>query len=216
MSMTNDAPRFEAVTHFEGGDATVVLTGSVENSAAFTLGATLDAVIDRHPTSMVLDLAKLDFMGAAGLIAVTNAENRLASLGVALKVQSPSALVNRLLGIMEHAETTRLERGSPEHAHLGPEQTTDGQVSTQRFASSLPAKDLRRVTSMPTDPDVVDGALRLIVELSRANIQAADGVSVSLMRHGVLSTVAASDQTIMAMDAYQYAQQGRGRALMPR
>ncbi len=82
---------------------------------------------------------------------------------------------------------------------------TDVHGSTQRFASSLSTKDLRRVTSMPTEPDVVDGALRLIVELSRSSIEAADGVSVSLMRHGVLSTVAASDQTIMAMDAYQYA-----------
>jgi anti-anti-sigma factor len=204
MSLTNDPPRFVAVTHFDGGEATVVLSGSVENAAAFALSATLDAAIDRHPTSMVLDLAKLDFMGAAGLIAVTNAENRLASVGVALKVQSPSALVNRLLGIMEEAETTRLERSSPEHGHLGPEQMTDGHTSTQRFASSLSTKDLRRVTSMPTDPDVVDGALRLIVELSRSSIGAADGVSVSLMRHGVLSTVAASDQTIMAMDSYQY------------
>ncbi len=78
-------------------------------------------------------------------------------------------------------------------------------VARQHFASSLSSKDLRRVTSMPTDPDVVDGALRLIVELSHTSIGAADGVSVSLMRHGVLSTVAASDQTIMAMDAYQYA-----------
>ena len=181
-----------------------MLSGSIENDAAFTLGATLDAAIDRHPTSMILDLGKLDFMGAAGLIAVTNAENRLASLGVPLKVQSPSALVNRLLGIMEQAETARLERSSPEHDHLGPEQIADAQMSTQRYASSLSTKDLRRVTSMPTDPDVVDGALRLIVELSRRSIGAADGVSVSLLRHGVLSTVAASDQTIMAMDAYQY------------
>jgi hypothetical protein len=34
MSMINDAPRFEAVTHFDGSEATVVLTGSVENAAA--------------------------------------------------------------------------------------------------------------------------------------------------------------------------------------
>ena len=203
--MTDDAPRFEAVTHFEGGEATVVLRGSVENAAAFTLSGTLDAVIDRHPTSMTLDLANLDFMGAAGLIAVTNAENRLASVGVALRVQSPSALVNRLLGMMEDAEAKRVARASPEQGHLGPEQMADAQMPTQRFASSLSTKDLRRVTSMPTDPDVVDGALRLIVELSQSSIGVADGVSVSLMRHGVLSTVAASDQTIMAMDTYQYA-----------
>jgi GAF domain-containing protein len=51
---------------------------------------------------------------------------------------------------------------------------------------------------------VIDGALRLIVELARISIGGADGVSVSLLRHGVLSTVAASDQTILAMDADQY------------
>lgn len=202
--MTNDAPRFEAFTDFHDGEVTVVLTGSVENTAASALSATLDAAIDRHPTSMTLDLADLDFMGAAGLIAVTNAENRLASQGVLLNVRSPSALVNRLLGIMELAETERLGRTSPEHGHLGPEQIAGLHASTQRFASSLSTKDLRRVTGMPTDPDVVDGALRLIVELARTSIESADGVSVSLMRHGVLSTVAASDQTIMAMDANQY------------
>jgi GAF domain-containing protein len=60
------------------------------------------------------------------------------------------------------------------------------------------------MTALPADPDVIDGALRLIVELARLSIQGADGVSVSLLRHGVLSTVAASDQTIMAMDADQY------------
>ncbi len=204
MSIANE-PRFEAVTHFDGSEAIVVLSGTVENAAAFALSAALDAAIDRHPTSVTLDLAQLDFMGPAGLIAVTNAENRLASLGVTLKVQSPSALVNRLLGIMELAESLRLDESAPEHDHLGPEQMSELNVSTQRFSSSLSTKDLRRVTGMPTDPDVVDGALRLIVELARASIGAADGVSVSLMRHGVLSTVAASDQTIMAMDANQYA-----------
>jgi hypothetical protein len=61
------------------------------------------------------------------------------------------------------------------------------------------------VTAMPTNPDVIDGALRLIVEMARSSIAGADGVSVSLMRHGVLSTVAASDQTIRAMDVDQYA-----------
>jgi hypothetical protein len=52
---------------------------------------------------------------------------------------------------------------------------------------------------------VIDGALGLVVELTLSCIGGADGVSVSLLRHGVLSTVAASDQTIMAMDADQYA-----------
>ena len=45
-------------------------------------------------------------------------------------------------------------------------------------------------------------ALRLAVE--RATVGGADGVSVSLRRHG-LAPVAASDQTISDMDANQYA-----------
>jgi hypothetical protein len=65
--------------------------------------------------------------------------------------------------------------------------------------------DLRKVTALPTDPDVVDGVLRLVIELARTQVRGADGVSVSLLRHGRLSTVAASDQTIMDMDADQYA-----------
>ena len=204
MSLTREASPFEAVTHFEGREATIVLSGDIQNAAAFALGALLDAAIDRHPTSMVLDLAKLQFMGAAGLVAISNAEQRLAGLDVVLTVRSPSALVNRLLGIMELAETSRLARTLPAHAHLGPEQLSTPNRAAQRFAPTLGTKDLRRVTAMPTDPDVIDGALRLIVELARSSIAAADGVSVSLMRQGVLSTVAASDQTIMAMDVDQY------------
>jgi anti-anti-sigma factor len=203
--MISDTPHFRAVTNFEGHEATVALWGIVENMAAFELGAILDAVIDRQPTSMVLDLAELEFMGAAGLVAVSNAERRLAASGVTLTIHSPSTLVNRLLSIMELAEESRLERAAPGHGHLGPEQLVGMSVPSQRFGSSLSSSDLRRVSAMPADPDVVDGALRLVVDLARTSIGGADGVSVSLLRHGVLSTVAASDQTIMAMDADQYA-----------
>jgi ANTAR domain/GAF domain len=61
------------------------------------------------------------------------------------------------------------------------------------------------VTAIPTDPDVVDGAMRLVVELAQISVSGADGVSVSLLRHGELLTVAATDETIMKMDTDQYA-----------
>jgi anti-anti-sigma factor len=203
--MTSNTPGFSADTSFEGSAATVVLRGTFENLAAFQLGDILDAAIDRQPTSMVLDLAELNFMGAAGLVAVSNAEKRLAALGVTLTIKSPSTLVNRLVDTLHIAEMTKLERGLAEHGHLGPEQLSLLGAVTQRFGSTMSSRDLRRVTALPADPDVVDGALRLIVELTRTGIDAADGVSVSLLRHGVLSTVAATDHTIMAMDADQYA-----------
>jgi anti-anti-sigma regulatory factor len=201
MPMT---PDFRAVTNFEDGEATIALRGSIRRGAAFELGAILDAVIDRQPSSMVLDVAELDYLGPAGLLAISNAEKRLATLGVTATLRSPSALVNRLLGIMELAEMTRAQRALPRHGHLGPEQLDETDIRWERAASSLSAADLRRVTALPADPDVIDGALRLIVELARISIGGADGVSVSLLRNGVLSTVAASDQTIRAMDADQY------------
>ncbi len=64
---------------------------------------------------------------------------------------------------------------------------------------------LARIAAIPSDEDVVDGVLRLVVALARATVGGADGVSVSLRRNGQLSTVAASDQTILDMDAHQYA-----------
>jgi len=195
-------PPFGAVTTFEGRGAIVSLRGRVDDIAAFELAAVLNAAIDRQPVSMVLELADLVFMGAAGLVVIANAERRLATSGVALTIQSPSALVNHLLGIVEEA---RLERVPPGGGHLGPEQLDGVEVVSQRFGSSLSTRDLRRVAGMPTDPDVVDGALGLVVELALTSIGDADGVSVSLLRHGLLSTVAASDQTITAMDADQYA-----------
>jgi anti-anti-sigma regulatory factor len=84
MSMTKNTPDFRAVTQFKGDEITIALRGTTENGGAFELGAILDAAIDRQPTSMVLDVAELDFLGTAGLLAISNAEKRLAVSGVAL------------------------------------------------------------------------------------------------------------------------------------
>jgi hypothetical protein len=58
-------PPFAAVTNFEGRHAIVSLRGRVDDVAAFELAAVLDAAIDCSPSSMVLELANLIFMGAA-------------------------------------------------------------------------------------------------------------------------------------------------------
>lgn len=205
MSMTKDTPDFGFVTNFVDGEAIVALRGNVDNRAALELRAILNAVIDRRPASMVLDVAELDFMGSAGVLAVSSAEKRLAALGTKLTVRSSSDLVNRLLDLVERDEVSRLERAHPEHGHLGPEDLGGTPIALRPSRRGGSSEDFRRVTAMPADPEVVDGALRLLVDLARSGVSGADGVSVSLLRNGVLMTVAASDQTIMAMDADQYA-----------
>jgi anti-anti-sigma factor len=196
-------PTFAAITNFEDGDTVLALQGSVDDGAAFKLGAVLEAAIAKRPESIVLDISGLTFMGPTGLVAISNAEQRLAELGIKLTVRSPSTLVERLLSIMASAEVSRLESASFGHGHLGAEQI-DGISFGNALGLGGFSDDLRNVVAMPTHYDVVDGALRLLVDLTLARVDGADGVSVSLMRHGQLSTVAASDQTILDMDANQY------------
>ena len=52
--------------------------------------------------------------------------------------------------------------------------------------------------------DVIDAALRLVTALADATLNNADGVSVTLERHGRLMTVAASNDAVLTMDHHQY------------
>ncbi len=202
---TDDPADFEVTTTIEEGCVVLALHGRVEKLAAFDLAASLDATIDLEPAAVVLDLSELNFMGAAGVVAVANAEKRLSEVGIELSVRTPSTLIEHLLGTMESAQTSRLERAEPGHSNLDREQMGEPPFPSRPHPSNVAAEDLRRVTAIPTDHDVVDGALRLVVELARTSVSGADGVSVSLLRHGELRTVAASDETIMEMDTEQYA-----------
>jgi len=87
VPMTREPPGFGTVTHFKGDDVTIFLRGTVENVAALELGAILDAAIDCRPASMVLDVAELEFLGATGLLAVSDAEKRLAASGITLTLR---------------------------------------------------------------------------------------------------------------------------------
>jgi anti-anti-sigma factor len=203
VSLLNDPSAFEVTTTFEEQNVVLSLHGRVENLAAFDLGASLDAAIDLHAESVLLDLTELDFMGAAGLVAVANAEKRFAEAGTELSVRTPSTLVKNLLDVMELSEMARLDRPRPGHDGLGRELINESTVPSRPFVSN--STDVRKLTGVPAEPEVVDGALRLVVELAVNSVKGADGVSVSLLRHGVLATVAASDQTIMEMDTDQYA-----------
>jgi anti-anti-sigma regulatory factor len=205
MSMITNPSGFGITIIPDGGSMTLVLRGRFVKHAAFALGARLDWVIDQHPESVVLDLFDLEFMGATAMLAVFNAEQRLADLGSQLTVRSPSVLINRLLDVKATAAETKLERALPGHGHLGPEDPSDVSFASPPFAAERPTSDQHGMTALPAESKLVDGALSLLIELVKSGVRCADGVSVSLLRHNVLSTVVSSDETIMAMDADQYA-----------
>ena len=59
---------------------------------------------------------------------------------------------------------------------------------------------------------MIDAALRLVTALADATVENADGVSVTLERHGQLMTVAASNDKVLTMDRHQY-ETGEGPCL---
>ena len=187
--------------------------GEVDLETGPVLDAIVGSVIDGGHRSVVLDLVHCDFMDARGLRAVASAIERLAGVGAVLAIRSPSAMIAHLLDLGGFGGRVRLEQPGPGtagaaiHRHrLGPEDEVRSPGPGPRGAASLleMVPQLPRVTAVPAENDVVDGVLRLVVNLARATVGGADGVSVSLRRHGRLSTVAATDQTISDMDADQY------------
>jgi len=202
----NDFSRdFEVAVSFARGRVVLGIRGEVDLLTAPDLGALLDAVISQQHASVVLDLAELAFMDAAGLRVIASGVHRLGALGEELTIRSPPTMVARLLAITGLSEMVSFEQAQPAPNHLGPEQSTSALSSPSKLAVGGLTGHLRQATAIPADHDVVDGALRLVVALARATVEGADGVSVSLQRHGRLTTVAATDQTILDMDANQYA-----------
>lgn len=94
---------------------------------------------------------------------------------------------------------------------LGPEQPS-GAGSDVGDGSVDLGSHLARVGSIPANTDVIDAALRLVTTLATETVEGAAGVSVTLERHGKMTTVAASNDTILEMDAHQY-ETGEGPCL---
>src|ERR1019366_2407692 len=155
--------------------------------------------------SIVVDLGDLDFIATAGLEEVANGARRLAALGGRLTIRSPSTMVRRLLDATGLTDLTLSEGSEARPDHLGPEQSVGPTGRPTRSGPHPLIRELRRFASFSSTGDVVDGALHLVVTLARATVGGADGVSVSLRRNGRLATVAATDPTILDMDAGQYA-----------
>ena len=187
------------------GDAVVLeVRGEVDAFSAPELLALLMAVVDAGHKSVVVDLEEVSFLDAAGLGVIARSSGRLRAGSGALTLRSPSRMVHRLLTLTRLDEVVRVETGVTASSRLGPEERADHPIAVNTGTYQA-QPHLRRVASIPADDEVVDGALRLVVALAQATVAGADGVSVSLRRHGLLATVACSDQTIAAMDADQYA-----------
>ena len=206
MTPNDDSPTdFEVTASFRGDVVVLGVRGEVDIATAPHLGALLDAVIDQRHTSIALDLAELDFMGSTGLDVIASVVNRLGAVGEDLTIRSAPTLVIRLLEISGLSDQVRFEEPAPDLDGPDPQETSGSPPVQTTFGVDDATARLRQATALPADHHVVDSALQLVASLARATVAGANGVSVSLRRHGRLATVAATDQTVLDMDTGQYA-----------
>jgi anti-anti-sigma factor len=192
---------------FEGDRAFLDVRGDADARSVPMLSAFFDAVIASGCPSVILDLSEVDSIDAAGLAVAASAAGTLVASGGHLTIRSSSGEVARafdlaglsgLIGLEIPAATPKSARG---------DLRVPGSISPISPNSSDPGGRTSAISAIPANEDVVDGVLRLVVALAEATVGGADGASVTLRRHGRLMTVAASDQTVLDMDADQYATQ---------
>lgn len=186
---------------FGVNEVVVSVVGEVDLVTVEDLEAVVAAVVERGHASVVVDLAGTHFLGIAGLRVLEAGATRLATTGRRLSIRSPSVLVTWMI-----AATGLVDIVNVQHpAALGSEQPAAGAGAPATTHAGGLVRQLRPDTGVPADDEVVDAALGLVVTLAQATVGGAHGVSVSLHRRGRLRTVAASDQTVLDMDANQYA-----------
>ena len=173
---------------FKGRNAIVAVRGDLDALTVPTLRAMLDGLVDGGHQRIVLELDAVTFMGAEGLGTITRTIARLRSAEGVLVLRSIPARITRLLEITGLAGRVAVET-----------------VAVETVDELNLRAQLARSAAGPARNRAVDAQLSLVVAVADATIGCADGVSVTLNRAGRLGTVAASNDTVLRMDAHQYA-----------
>ncbi|HEX4981002.1 MAG TPA: anti-sigma factor antagonist [Ilumatobacteraceae bacterium] len=201
---------FEIAVGFDVDQAILVVRGDVDVLTAPTFGAMLGVLVDEGHPNVVVDVGALGFMDAAGLGVIANMSVRLAESNRVLTMRAVSRQTKRILDITGLNELVRLEEPFNVPA-LGAEQRSDDNSWAVVSKPADLVSDLARVGSQPNH-NLIDAALRLVTVLAGATVEGADGVSVTLERHGRHSTVASTNDTVLLMDDHQY-ETGEGPCL---
>lgn len=186
---------FEIAISFLGKRTILAVRGEVDLLTALTLQSAADSLVGDGDADIVLDLAELTFMDASGLRVIAHLCARLAASNRILTVRSAPAMTRLILEIT----------GLDEAVHFdGPQLAVASGRRTERSSRSIRAKG--------SNEEAIDAALRRLTGLVGATVDGADGVSITLQRDGRLSTVAASNDTVLKMDGHQY-ETGEGPCL---
>ena len=111
MSRTGSAAIRTCVSR-SGSTVTVSVAGELDLATAGQLRSCLAPLVssDPPPATLVLDLAELAFLDASGISALLAVQRRLAAHGGRVVLRSPSALVRRVLRVLDLDQVLPVER----------------------------------------------------------------------------------------------------------
>ncbi|HUY85703.1 MAG TPA: STAS domain-containing protein, partial [Acidimicrobiales bacterium] len=198
---------FDVFSDLSGESVLITVQGDVGRSNVREIAAALDEAMFFRQSAVVLDLAHMNSMDFGGVDVIASAASRLAGVGGQLTLRSPSAKVVKVFEIAGLTDRVLWDPPIAFERRQGLEesmQVAPVRVDTDNTGLLYGIREMTKVTAVPANLDVVEAALRIVTTLAQAAVVGADGVSISLRRHGQLATVAASDQTISDMDFDQY------------
>ncbi len=209
--MDDQVDAFSVCIVVDGQRVTVSVDGEVDAMTAPSLVSVLTAMIGAGHRDLVVDLGGVTFIDARGVSVLVAAAGLATSAGATLTLRSVSVFARRILDITRVSDLPTFETAMPGQSELGAQETNDDRLTRVEEADrSVPAPLGHGLVRSSTD--VIDAALRLVTSLAGATVDHADGVSVTLERHGQLMTVAATDDTVFTMDRHQY-ETGEGPCL---
>jgi anti-sigma B factor antagonist len=91
------------------GHAVVAVAGELDIATAPTLRAQLVELIEAAPVEVVVDVARLTFLGSTGINLLIGAAKQLERAGGSLRVQSATPVVRRVLEVSGVAEALGLD-----------------------------------------------------------------------------------------------------------
>jgi anti-anti-sigma factor len=211
MQMADQAADFSLDFAFDSAapGVTVAVSGDLDLLTAPALDRVLHGLLNDDQRRIVIDLARCRFVDARGMAVFAEVAQRAGGLGGTVTIRSASETTRRVLDITRVSELVMTQ--DAEQTQASPSRVSDSADDPATPSSdATPVPDPQSLRQSETD--VVDAALRLLTALAHATLTNADGVSVTLERHGRLMTVAASNDKVLTMDRHQY-ETGEGPCL---
>lgn len=197
---------FSLTIDFDGLQAVISVRGDLDAQTAPTLDGLVSALIAESHLDLIFDLSNSTFVGAAALSILAKSAQLVEPGRGAITVRSTNPSLARMLEMTGLQQLLSYEPIPAAAAQRLSAVGQDVELADEGEVPPLPeeAPAMKRVRPWFADDHQVEDALQLVSTLAQATVHGANGVSVSLKRNGTLSTVAATNDTILHMDAHQY------------